>query len=246
MGSMSRAVKVCLVALLSGVATSNGAYASTPVASATPSSSPSPSATPHATASTTPAPSASSHSPAVAAPHATATPTPTATPTATPTPTPTATATATATTPHATPPPHALAPSPRKLASKPAKATGKPLLSARTRPSDSATRHLVAAGPTLDDLTVGAESPELRALRDAERELFPPATPSLGDSWPTELPSPLSATEDAPHVHASGLPPTPPASTPPAAVGGHDLAWLSQLEMPDLPVRWDARVVRFL
>ena len=246
MGSMSRAVKVCLVALLSGVATSNGAYASTPVASATPSSSPSPSATPHATASTTPAPSASSHSPAVAAPHATATPTPTATPTATPTPTPTATATATATTPHATPPPHALAPSPRKLASKPAKATGKPLLSARTRPSDSATRHLVAAGPTLDDLTVGAESPEQRALRDAERELFPPATPSLGDSWPTELPSPLSATEDAPHVHASGLPPTPPASTPPAAVGGHDLAWLSQLEMPDLPVRWDARVVRFL
>jgi membrane-bound lytic murein transglycosylase D len=64
--------------------------------------------------------------------------------------------------------------------------------------------------------------------------------------WPTELPSPLSAPEDAPHVHATGLPPSPPASTPPAAEGGHDLGWLSQLQMPDLPVRWDARVVRYL
>ena len=26
----------------------------------------------------------------------------------------------------------------------------------------------------------------------------------------------------------------------------HDLAWLHQLEMPDIPVRWDARVVRYL
>ncbi|HEY2514659.1 MAG TPA: transglycosylase SLT domain-containing protein [Polyangiaceae bacterium] len=108
------------------------------------------------------------------------------------------------------------------------------------------TRRLVAGGPTTDDVAAGADSPELRALRDAERELFPPATASLGDPWPTDLPAPLSAPEDAPHVHASGLPPTPLTSNPPAAEGGHDLGWLSQLQMPDLPVRWDARVVRYL
>ncbi len=130
---------------------------------------------------------------------------------------------------------------PKKPVAKPAHP-----VSSRNRPSDAATRHLVAAGPTIDDVALGADSPELRSLREAERELFPSATPSLGDSWPTELPSPLSATGDAPRVHASGLPPTPSPSLPPTAVGGHDLAWLSQLTMPDLPVRWDARVVRYL
>jgi membrane-bound lytic murein transglycosylase D len=112
--------------------------------------------------------------------------------------------------------------------------------------ADPATRHLVAGGPTDEDIAASADSPELRALREAERELFPPAMPAPGSPWPTELPSPLSATEDAPHVHATGLPPSPPPSAPPVAEGGHDLAWLSQLQMPDLPVRWDARVVRYL
>jgi membrane-bound lytic murein transglycosylase D len=28
--------------------------------------------------------------------------------------------------------------------------------------------------------------------------------------------------------------------------GGHDLSWLSRLQLPDLPVRWDARLVRYL
>jgi membrane-bound lytic murein transglycosylase D len=112
--------------------------------------------------------------------------------------------------------------------------------------ADPVMRHLVAGGPTSDDVAGTADSAELRALREAERELFPPATPALGAPWPTELPSPLSATEDAPHVHATGLPPSPPPSAPPVAEGGHDLGWLSQLKMPDLPVRWDARVVRYL
>ena len=31
-----------------------------------------------------------------------------------------------------------------------------------------------------------------------------------------------------------------------AACHTRDLAWLRQLEMPDIPVRWDARVVRYL
>jgi membrane-bound lytic murein transglycosylase D len=128
---------------------------------------------------------------------------------------------------------------------KPGTATGK-TSSKPIRAADPVTRHLVAGGPTDDDVAAGVESPELRALKEAERELFPPASPAPGDPWPTELPSPLSATEDAPRVHATGLPPAPPPSAPPLAEGGRDLSWLSQLQMPDLPVRWDARVVRYL
>ena len=107
-------------------------------------------------------------------------------------------------------------------------------------------RRAIAGGPTADDVGAGAESPELRALREAERELFPPALPS-GGGWPSEVGSPLSAaSEESPHVHASGLPPSPPRAAPPARDGGKDLAWLQKLTMPDLPVRWDPRVVRYL
>src|SRR5262249_5767586 len=40
---------------------------------------------------------------------------------------------------------------------------------------------------------------------------------------------------------------TPPPSSPLAVSdGGKDLSWLSKLEMPDLPVRWEPRLVRYL
>jgi membrane-bound lytic murein transglycosylase D len=93
---------------------------------------------------------------------------------------------------------------------------------------------------------MGAESAELEALANAERELFPPASPNFGSLWPSELPSPLSASLDLPQVHASGLPPTPVPSDPPAAEGAKDLSWMAKLDMPELPVRWEPRVVRFL
>ncbi len=112
--------------------------------------------------------------------------------------------------------------------------------------ADPAVRRQVAGGPTVDDVELGAESPELRALREAERELFPPAGPRPGKSWPSELPSPVPQSDDAPIVHATGVAPPPPPSSPPAAEGGKDLSWLSALVLPDLPVRWDARVVRYL
>ncbi|HSO40312.1 MAG TPA: LysM peptidoglycan-binding domain-containing protein [Labilithrix sp.] len=111
---------------------------------------------------------------------------------------------------------------------------------------DANVRRQVAGGPTLDDTSVGADTPELRALHAAERELFPPASPALGSPWPSELPFPVATTDDRPRVHASGLSPVPPASTPPTADGGKDLAWLGKLDLPDLPIRWDARVVKYL
>jgi membrane-bound lytic murein transglycosylase D len=115
-----------------------------------------------------------------------------------------------------------------------------------SRTQDTNVRRLVAGGPTLDDTTAGADTPELRALHAAERELFPPASPSLGSQWPQELPFPVATSDDRPRVHASGLSPVPPASAPPATDGARDMAWLSKLDMPDLPIRWDARVVKYL
>jgi membrane-bound lytic murein transglycosylase D len=111
---------------------------------------------------------------------------------------------------------------------------------------DGSARRLVAGGPTAEDVALGPDTPELRALRDAERELFPPAIPPIGTPWPSELPSPLSATEDIPRVHASGLPPAPPPSAPPPSETGRDLKWLADLALPELPVRWDPRLVRYL
>jgi membrane-bound lytic murein transglycosylase D len=112
------------------------------------------------------------------------------------------------------------------------------------RTAEAGPRRSIAGGPTTDETAFGAESPALRALRDAERELFAPAAPAPGTTWPADLPLLLPG-DDAPHLHASGLPPSTPTA-PPTPEGAKDLAWLAKLEMPDLPVRWDERVVRYL
>jgi membrane-bound lytic murein transglycosylase D len=112
------------------------------------------------------------------------------------------------------------------------------------RNADPGARRTIAGGPTLDDIVAGVETPELQSLREAERELFPPASPAPGTAWPNDLPL-LMPGDEAPHVHATGLPPAQPTAPPPSE-GGKDLTWLTKLDMPDLPVRWDDRVVRYL
>jgi len=114
------------------------------------------------------------------------------------------------------------------------------------RTTESAVRRQISGGPTYDDAAGGADTPELRALAAAERELFPPASPTVGTPWPQELPLPVAADHERPRVHASGLPPAHAPSTPPANEGAKDLSWLAKLDMPDLPVRWEPRVVRYL
>jgi membrane-bound lytic murein transglycosylase D len=147
--------------------------------------------------------------------------------------------------PPATKPPPARAPKPSpKNASR---GTSKAGPTKVVRTTEMATRRIISGGPTYDDAALGADTPELRELAAAERELFPPSQRDLSAPWPQELPFPVAATEDEPRVHASGLPPPPPPSTPPTiSESGHDLSWLANLEMPDLPVRWDPRVVRYL
>ena len=108
---------------------------------------------------------------------------------------------------------------------------------------DASFRRQVAGGPTAEEAASGVESPELAQLRAAEREIFPPAAPMVGNAWPNDLPTWREPTQ--PEVHATGLsapPPTPHGT----AEGGKDVSWLSQLALPDLPVRWDPRVVRYL
>jgi membrane-bound lytic murein transglycosylase D len=107
-----------------------------------------------------------------------------------------------------------------------------------------AARRSIVGGPTSDDVSLGVESSELRALRLAEEELFPPAAPAPGSQWPPDLPLVLRP-DGAPRVRASGVPPGEPTS-PPSSDAVSNLSWLSKLELPGLPVRWDERVVRYL
>lgn len=157
-----------------------------------------------------------------------------------PTPTPTATPIPSATQ-SPTPPP-----APKKpVAPKPQKpGTAKPPVHAGQE--DENVRRQVAGAPTQQDIALGAESPELRALHEAERDAFPPAGPDLGGVWPHDLPAPLFPPSDRPIVHATGAPPALTAPQLPSGEGGKDVSWLSQLVLPDLPVRFEPRVVRYL
>ena len=137
-------------------------------------------------------------------------------------------------------------PAPAKAPPKGVKTKGKPD-KARSGP-DEAARRSIAGGPTVEDAQKPVESPELKALREAERDVFTPAAPRPGNPWPNDTTYPLAVDPDRPAVHASGL---PPSTSPRDAVADvlekdADLGWLKALKLPDLPVRWDTRVIRYL
>ncbi len=108
--------------------------------------------------------------------------------------------------------------------------------------ANPAVRRQIAGGPTAEDAGMGAESPELAALRAAEKEIFPPAAPPLGSPWPRQLPFP----SPRPEVHASGVPEAPPPPHAAPAEGFRDLAWMSKVALPELPVVWNPRIVRYV
>ncbi len=115
-----------------------------------------------------------------------------------------------------------------------------------TRDEDPKGRRAVAGGSTLDEAALGAESAELGALHDAERELFPPGIPPLGTPWPKDEPSPMATEGTPPRPHSSGPPPKVLSAGGASGATDRDLSWLEGLELPELPVRWDARLVRYL
>lgn len=140
---------------------------------------------------------------------------------------------------YAADPPRTAKPSKASSASKPVSKGG----SKAAHLGEVGLRRAIGGGPNGDEPSVGVESPELRALRAAERELFPPAAAPAGTAWPSEL---LALPRDGePEVRASGVPPRT-ITAPPYADGANDVSWVAHLEMPDLPVRWDEHVVRYL
>jgi membrane-bound lytic murein transglycosylase D len=126
-----------------------------------------------------------------------------------------------------------------------AKAAAKPAKPAARAPNE-AVRRVIAGAPTEAETARGAESPELIAMREADRELFPPASPAVTGTWPSEWSFPAPVDPNRPVVHASGFAPHVPYVEPPIVDGAHDTGWLRALALPDIPLRWDARVVRYL
>jgi membrane-bound lytic murein transglycosylase D len=112
---------------------------------------------------------------------------------------------------------------------------------ARSTPDESARQHITGGSPSDDQIKRGANDAELRSLREAERVLFP--QPLTGVELGFDFPAPAVT---GPEVDASGLP-TGVASRPSGeAVSTSDAAWLRSLTQPDLPTRYDERVVRYL
>jgi membrane-bound lytic murein transglycosylase D len=111
------------------------------------------------------------------------------------------------------------------------------------RPTDDrVTRRQIAGGPTTDDLRAGKDDPELKKLREAERVLFPEPLPGMTAGWSWDLPR---SSARGPEVSSTGLPPelATRASAQPSA---KDSEWLGGLTLPNLPLRYDERVVKYL
>lgn len=107
---------------------------------------------------------------------------------------------------------------------------------------DENARRVIAGTPPSPYRSV-EESPELRALRELDLALFSTA-PTAGAPWPAEdLPR---LDRDDPVLLATGVPPQAPLPALLAPPPPQDLSWLRKLDLPDIPVRWDARVIRYL
>lgn len=106
---------------------------------------------------------------------------------------------------------------------------------------DENARERIANGALTDDaLRRGKDDPELRSLREAERVLFPQPLEGVELGFYFVAPKP-----PGPEVDSSGLPvgtPSGPLETP----NVDESAWLRGLAQPDLPTRFDERVVRYL
>lgn len=90
----------------------------------------------------------------------------------------------------------------------------------------------------VDPLVAGEETEELRSLRLAELEIFATEQPllDLGSVADIEGVVPSALTTEGPEI----------IETAGASATGRDLSWLRGLTLPDIPVRWDDRVIRYL
>jgi membrane-bound lytic murein transglycosylase D len=113
--------------------------------------------------------------------------------------------------------------------------------SARSEP-DLAQRRQIALGPTAEELVAGKDDLELRSLREAEQVLFPRPLPGFVPGWTWDLPK--SIEPSAPEIVAGAPASSRAASLPKEPTP--DAEWLRGLSMPNLPVRMEERVQRYL
>src|SRR5690606_3783989 len=114
--------------------------------------------------------------------------------------------------------------------------------SAPGKPDDSVRRILTGEHPDHASAEP-SESPELATMRALDRELFPPVKAPPGSPWESVLVLP----KDGPSVDAGGVPKSPKGASKGASGGDkQDLSWLTKLKKPDIPVRFEPSVVRYL
>jgi membrane-bound lytic murein transglycosylase D len=123
-----------------------------------------------------------------------------------------------------------------------------PATKAPTLPvEESLSERRAVRGSPVDDASAAPESPELREVRRFEEQAFPrsgfvvPAPSQNGDGV-TPLPGHWGGSGDvAPELRTEARPARPAAEPAPP-----DSEWLRTLTLPDLPVRWDPLVLRYL
>lgn len=140
------------------------------------------------------------------------------------------------------------APAPQKPGGKPGAGKKDPPGTKQAKGQvNEAARRSIAGAATNEDAARRAESPELQQLREIEKELFAPAAPYPGNPIPSNVGYGPSLLPGRPAVNIAGLPTaaSPSKSTEDVPTTGSH-AWLASLKTPDITVRWDARVVRYL
>jgi membrane-bound lytic murein transglycosylase D len=102
-------------------------------------------------------------------------------------------------------------------------------------------------GAPVDDASAAPESPELREVRRFEEQAFPrggavaPA-PEGGVAGDVQLQGHWGGSGDVPPEARTEIAPARPSAQPATP----DSEWLRALKLPDLPVRWDPLVLRYL
>jgi membrane-bound lytic murein transglycosylase D len=107
---------------------------------------------------------------------------------------------------------------------------------------DQAVRQLVSGDFPKQVQREPFESAELRAMRELDKMLFPPVQAPSAAPWTQRVALPATG----PRVDASGLPSAATMKPAAGADAAKDLSWLTKLKKPDLPVRFDPAVVRYL
>jgi membrane-bound lytic murein transglycosylase D len=111
---------------------------------------------------------------------------------------------------------------------------------------ESLSERRAVRGSPVDDPSAAPESPELREVRRFEEQAFPRGgpivpVPAEGDGS-VPLPGHWGGSGDVPpELRTEPRPARPRAEPPPP-----DSEWLRALVLPDLPVRWDPLVLRYL